>query len=399
MPSRITRGLRELWLESLVDQASTAPADRVQRWYAILTHRTWHYGGISAWLDCLDTAFLSALQRDYATAPGALLNKRQGAEPVTAWVGLLRSDPPDTLVSGADLVTNHHLVAAGYAPQRLLCEGGLTVDPDGTVSVVNSNLLIFGPFTDTSGSGTPVTHLAIMPGDWQAATGMPLAYVEVDTSTAASQGDCLMIPPGALRIELPAGTVPEAERVTMLQATVETPGLAVPMTGALRQMSKSIYTSTGFDGLLHQTHDDVITALVAEWQAQPELISTILSRRSAAPRAYQFAATKYLRLLTSDPGPNPSYAQVLDKELVATGYMPQIITLNGSGATASNPARLTFGAFTDLDGSGQAVSHIAITSNAATDRVMGVVQLAEAVKAKRYETLSVPENLIQLGVG
>ncbi len=399
MPSRITQGLRELWLESLVDQASSAPAERVQRWYAILTHRTWRYGGVSAWLDCLDTAFLTALQRDYVAAPAALLNKRQGAEPVTAWVGLLRSDPPDTLVSGADLVTNHHLAAAGYAPQRLLCEGGLTIDPDGTVSVVNSNLLIFGPFTGASGSGASVTHLAVMPGDWQTAAGMPLAYVEVDTSAAASKGDSLMIPPGALRIELPAGTAPEAERVTMLQATVETPGLAEPMTGALRQMSKTIYSSAGFDGLLYQTHDDVITALVTEWQAQPSLVSAILTRRSAAPRNYQFAATKYLRLLTADPGPSPSYAQVLEKELVATGYMPQIITLSGTGATASNPARLTFGAFTDLDGSGQAVSHIAITSNAATARVMGVIKLTEGVKAKRYETLSVPENLIQLGVG
>lgn len=382
-----------------MDQASSAPAERVQRWYATLTHRTWRYGGVSAWLDCLDTAFLTALQRDYATTPEALLNRRQGTEPVTAWVGLLSSNPPDTLVSGAELVSNHHVAATGYVPQRLLCEGGLTVDPDGTVSVVNSNLLIFGPFTGTSGSGGSVTHLAVMPGDWQAASGMPLAYVEVDTSAAASKGDSLMIPPGALRIELPAGTAPEAERITMLQATVETPGLAEPMTGALRQMSKAVYSSTGFDGLLYQTHDDVITALVTEWQAQPSLISAILTRRSAAPRNYQFAATKYLRLLTADPGPSPSYSQVLEKELVATGYMPQIITLSGTGATASNPSRLTFGAFTDLDGSGQPVSHIAITSNAATARVMGVVKLTEGVKAKRYETLSVPENLIQLGVG
>ncbi|MDJ0463134.1 hypothetical protein [Streptomyces sp. H27-C3] len=399
MASRITVGLRELWLESLIDQVSSAPAARVERWYALLTHRLWRYGGVSAWLECLDTAFLTALQQGFAASPSALLAKRQGAEPVSVWVGLLKSDPPDTLVSGADLVANHHLVAAGYAPQRLLCDGGLSIEPDGTVSVVNSNLLVFGPFTGAMGSAASVTHLAIMPGDWQAATGMPLAYIAADTVAAAAKGDCLMIPPGALRIEVPAGLAPEAERVAMLQATVEVPGLPEPMTGAMRQMSKAIFTSAGLDGLLYQAHDDVITALAAEWASRPDLVSSILSRRSAAPRNYQFATTKYLRLLTSAPAPNPSLAQVTERELVATGYMPQIITLTGAGASATNPSRLTFGAFTDLDGSGQAVTHIAVTSNAATGRVMAVLPLTDAVKAKRYETLSVPENLIQLGVG
>ncbi|MFJ2115941.1 hypothetical protein ACIOEX_29320, partial [Streptomyces sp. NPDC087850] len=208
MPSRVTVGLRELWLASLVDPASTVPVERVQRWYAILTHRMWRYGGVSAWLECLDTAFLTTLQQQYAAAPSSLLAKRQGAEPVSVWVGLLKSDPPDTLVSGAALVADHHVVAAGYMPQRLLCEGGVTADPDGTLRVVNSNLIVFGPFTGSTGSGpftgstgsgASVTHLAVMPGDWQEASGMPLAYVAVDTAATALKGDCLMIPPGALR--------------------------------------------------------------------------------------------------------------------------------------------------------------------------------------------------------
>ncbi|MFE9412334.1 hypothetical protein ACFYN0_26600 [Streptomyces sp. NPDC006704] len=399
MASRITVGLRELWLESLVDQASSAPAARVTRWYAVLTHRLWRYGGVTAWLNCLPTEALTALQAQFSARPDDALAKRTGAEPVTAWVGLLKSDPPDGLVSGSELAANHQLSAAGYIPQRLLCEGGITTSPDGSVSVVNSNLLVFGPFTGAAGSAASVTHLAVMPGDWATPDGMPLAYVAVDASAAASQGDCLMIPPGALRIELPASPVPAPERIAMLQATVETPGLPGPLTGAVRQMSRTISDSTGISGVLTQGHDDVITALAAEWKTNPSLVSAILATRSTAPRSYLYTATKYVRLLTADPGTNPTMSQVLAAELVSTGYMPQIITLSGSGASASNPARITFGAFTDLAGSGQAVTHIAVTSHPSTGRVMAVLPLASAVTAKRYETLSIPEQLVQVGVG
>ncbi|WP_189764355.1 phage tail fiber protein [Streptomyces xanthochromogenes] len=354
---------------------------------------------MSAWLTCLPTEALTGLQTQFSARPDDVLAKRNGAEPVTAWVGLLKSDPPDALVSGAELAANHQLSAAGYLPQRLLCDGGITINPDGSVSVTNSNLLVFGPFTGASGSAASVTHLAVMPGDWSAPAGMPLAYVAMDASAAASQGDCLMLPPGALRIELPASPVPVTERIGMLQATVETPGLPGSLTGAVRQMSRTISDSTGISGLLTQAHDDVITALAAEWKNSPTLVSAILATRSTAPRSYLYTATKYARLLTTDPGPNPSMSQVLAAELVATGYMPQIITLSGTGATASNPARLTFGAFTDPAGSGQAATHVAVTSHPSTGRVMAVLPLSSPVTAKRYETLSIPEQIVQLGVG
>lgn len=160
-----------------------------------------------------------------ASAPGAWAPKAYllhlldqvdelGASAVRSTVQALPDDPSGSVylalstVDPGDIATSlsGELLAAGYQRQAVTLSapksGGSFLIQSGTPSEVNLSLsAVFGPFTDMSGSGGAVTHMALV----TAGTGTDYAVLAVwplDVPVTAVQGESLLAQAGSLTIKV-----------------------------------------------------------------------------------------------------------------------------------------------------------------------------------------------------
>jgi hypothetical protein len=119
----------------------------------------------------------------------------------SVYVALSTADPGDTAVS-----LPNELQAAGYQRQAVplsapKSNGQFVIQPGTPAEVDLSNSAVFGPFTDVTGSGAAVTHMALV----TAATGTDYAVLAVwplDVPVAAAQGESLLAQSGSLTIKV-----------------------------------------------------------------------------------------------------------------------------------------------------------------------------------------------------
>lgn len=134
------------------------------------------------------------------TTDRALLNWVTGTSlggwtpPTTSYIMLLTVDPSTTSAVPTDpqLSELTELAATGYARQ-IATFSAATSPTQGTSQIQNSNLITFGPFTATSGSGTPTTHGALV-NVASGTTGEVICVWQWDTAVVAPQNQSITIP-------------------------------------------------------------------------------------------------------------------------------------------------------------------------------------------------------------
>ncbi|MFI1796560.1 hypothetical protein ACH427_04270 [Streptomyces sp. NPDC020379] len=397
MVQSVTPGLRDLWMQALMHPQADVPEARVRQWYetASLRLATAAHGDGSTWLGCLSSQVLSQLSARFAQAPEALNNFISGSRAGSCWVMLLTRAPLDPWATGEALARDYEVAAEGCSPQRVLFADGVQTNAtDGTIMVSNSNTLLFGPFTGTAGSGGTIRHVALLPDPVRGDT-VPIAVGELDIPVTATQGSTLVIPKGAVTLRTaPTGPVTSTAREALLQASLDVTGKAETLTPLLRHMSAYLAARSP-DTLLLAVHDDIVRWLASTLTADSQYLTRLLAARGTGQ---DFTADTWIRLLTQSPGTSPTMSAVLDAELLAPGYLPQLLTMSAasSGHELSNRQRVTFGTFTDLDGTPAPVTHIAVTSNRATGHVIAVWPLDAPVQVRQFEDLTIPEKTLSL---
>ena len=114
--------------------------------------------------------------------------------PTTGYVALLTVDPSTTAAIPTDpqLSELTELTATGYSRQVVTWTAS-TSPTNGTSQIQNSNLVTFGPFTATSGSGTPTTFGALVTTA-SGTTGEVIAVWEWDIPVLAPQNQSITVP-------------------------------------------------------------------------------------------------------------------------------------------------------------------------------------------------------------
>lgn len=114
--------------------------------------------------------------------------------PTTGYVALLTVDPSTTAAIPTDpqLSELTELAATGYSRQVVTWTAS-TSPTNGTSQIQNSNLVTFGPFTATSGSGTPTTFGALVTAA-SGTTGEVIAVWEWDIPVLAPQNQSITVP-------------------------------------------------------------------------------------------------------------------------------------------------------------------------------------------------------------
>lgn len=117
--------------------------------------------------------------------------------------------------------------------------------------------------------------------------------------------------------------------------------------------------------------------------------------------------TRYVHLLTRDPGRDVTLATLTQSEVTSEGYLPQLLKLGAvvvdeQGRTGvSNAADIQFGPVTS--GSVETVvtvTHVALTLKATDDksRVLSVIELAEPFGLRVGESVSIKAGSLVCGV-
>ncbi|WP_274916891.1 hypothetical protein [Streptomyces sp. WZ-12] len=399
MAQMITPGIRDLWMQALLHPKGDVQGSRVRQWYETATAGLLASAGGdgSAWLSSLSSQVLAQLHDRFALAPDGLDAFLTDSRSNTCWVMLLNGSPRDVWATGEALAREHEVIAEGCTPQCVDFADGVQAAADGSVTITNSNTLVFGPFTGASGSGGVIAHLAVLPDPLRGDT-IPIAYAELDTAVVASQGGTLVIPKGGLTLRIGgAGPVVRSAYQALLQATLSVAGGAGALTPLMRHMSAHL-SQSGVDALLYAVHDDVLHWLSATLSANSQSITALLADRSHSPQDFDFTPDLWVRLLADNPGVEPTMDDILAAELLAPGYTAQTVALAGtsSGHSLSNPQRVVFGTFSDVDGSRTPATHVALTSNSATGHVVAVWPLNTPVRARQFEDLVLPEGTLQL---
>lgn len=114
--------------------------------------------------------------------------------PSTAYVALLTVDPSTTSAIPTDpqLSELTELAATGYTRQ-IATFTAATSPSQGTSQIQNSNLITFGPFTASTGSGTPTTFGALV-NVASGTSGEVICVWEWDTPITAPQNQSITIP-------------------------------------------------------------------------------------------------------------------------------------------------------------------------------------------------------------
>ncbi len=133
-------------------------------------------------------------------------------------------------------------------------------------------------------------------------------------------------------------------------------------------------------------------------------VSAFTSEVAALPTR---SVTRYIHLLTRDPGRDVTLATLAQSEVTADGYLPQLLKLGGivvdeQGRTGvSNAADIQFGPVTS--GSVEtvvSVTHVALTLKATDEqsRVISVIELAEPFGLRVGESVSIKASALTCGV-
>lgn len=114
--------------------------------------------------------------------------------PTTGYVALLTADPSTTAANPTDPQMSEltELAATGYARQAVTWTAA-TSPTNGTSQIQNSNVVTFGPFTASNGSGTPTTFGALVTAA-SGTTGEVIAVWEWDVPVVAPQNQSITIP-------------------------------------------------------------------------------------------------------------------------------------------------------------------------------------------------------------
>ncbi|WP_409238353.1 hypothetical protein [Streptomyces sp. PA5.6] len=133
-------------------------------------------------------------------------------------------------------------------------------------------------------------------------------------------------------------------------------------------------------------------------------LSAFTSEVAALPTR---SVTRYVHLLTRDPGRDVTLSTLAQSEVAADGYLPQLLNLGGivvdeQGRTGvSNATEIQFGPVTS--GSVEtvvSVTHVALTLKAtdAQSRVVSVIELAEPFGLRVGESVSIKASALTCGV-
>ncbi|MGD6750346.1 phage tail fiber protein [Streptomyces sp. BH105] len=121
------------------------------------------------------------------------------AEPRTRYLALVTADPGDMATKLSELQ------AVGYQRQAVTLAtpdtGGGVVQSGTPAQISLTHGAVFGPFTEMTGSGDAVTHMALV----TAATGTDfnvLAVWPLDVPVTAAQGDSMLAQAGSLTIRV-----------------------------------------------------------------------------------------------------------------------------------------------------------------------------------------------------
>jgi len=114
--------------------------------------------------------------------------------PTTGYVALLTVDPSTTAAVPTDPQMSEltELAATGYA-RKAVTWNASTSPTNGTSQIQNNNVVTFGPFTASNGSGTPTTFGALVTTA-SGTTGEVIAVWEWDVPVVAPQNQSITIP-------------------------------------------------------------------------------------------------------------------------------------------------------------------------------------------------------------
>lgn len=114
--------------------------------------------------------------------------------PATGYVALLTVDPSTTSANSTDpqLSELTELASTGYSRQ-VVSWTAASSPSNGVSQIKNSNLVTFGPFTASNGSGTPTTFAALVTAS-SGTTGEVIATWEWDVPVIAAQNQSITIP-------------------------------------------------------------------------------------------------------------------------------------------------------------------------------------------------------------
>lgn len=114
--------------------------------------------------------------------------------PTTGYIALLTVDPSTTAADPTDpqLSELTELAATGYSRQ-VATWSAATSPSNGLSQIQNSNLITFGPFTGSAGSGTTTTYGALVTAV-SGTTGEVICTWAWDTSVLAPQNQSITIP-------------------------------------------------------------------------------------------------------------------------------------------------------------------------------------------------------------
>jgi hypothetical protein len=114
--------------------------------------------------------------------------------PTTGYIALLTVNPATTAADPTDpqLSELTEISATGYARQAVTWSSA-TTPSNGLSQIQNNNLITFGPFTGSSGSGTTTTYGALVTAA-TGTTGEVIAVWSWDVSVLAPQNQSITIP-------------------------------------------------------------------------------------------------------------------------------------------------------------------------------------------------------------
>lgn len=120
--------------------------------------------------------------------------------PSTGYIALLTVDPSTTAANSTDpqLSELTELAATGYSRQVVTWTAS-TSPSNGTSQIQNNNLVTFGSFTASNGSGTPTTFGALVTAA-SGTTGEVIAVWQWDVPILASQNQSITIPIAAITL-------------------------------------------------------------------------------------------------------------------------------------------------------------------------------------------------------
>jgi len=114
--------------------------------------------------------------------------------PTTSYVALLTVDPSTTAAIPTDPQMSEltELAATGYSRQVVTFTAASSPS-NGVSQIQNNNLVTFGPFTATNGSGTPTTFGALVTTA-TGTTGEVISVWQWDVPVLAAQNQAITVP-------------------------------------------------------------------------------------------------------------------------------------------------------------------------------------------------------------